>query len=577
MQVQKRYVHKEYAQRLAEQGLSPLLARILAARGVSSRAEMPEKLSELLPFDGFKNIHEMASALADAIEQKKKILIVGDYDADGATATAVGVRGLRSLGATVDFLVPSRFSDGYGCSPAVVRKAAERHPDIILTVDCGITSIAGAEEAKRLGLTLLVTDHHLPGDELPDCLIVNPQQPGCQFRSRNLAGVGVMFYVLMALRSELRRRGAYATNPPPNLGGLLDLVALGTVADVVRLDDQNNRLLVSSGLARMRKGEACPGVKALFSVSGRDPAKAAVYDLGFMLGPRLNAAGRLQDMTIGIRCLITDSLAEALELASELDRLNRERKSIEADMQDQALEHLGSIDVEDGKSITLFDPAWHQGVVGLLASRIKERYHRPTIVFADGGDGQIKGSGRSIPGLHLRDALDLVDKACPGVILKFGGHAMAAGLTIRSDGLGSFKEAFEAICDRLLSPSDLEQIIETDGEVLPEDVTLENAYAIRNAVWGQGFPPPQFEGTFSVHEQKVIGGKHLRLRLGAQGWGADAILFNREEPLPPSVRAVYRLDVNEWRGDAKIQLVVEHIEDFCVGAPSRKPSMPLFN
>lgn len=575
MHIQRRQFPCDRVENLTRQGFTPLMARILAARGVSDRADMPEKLGELLPYHGLKNIEAMAVCLADAIRDRRRILIVADYDCDGATACAVGVRGLSAMGADISFLVPNRFEDGYGLSPGVVRQAAERKPDIILTVDNGIASVAGVNEAKKLEIECLVTDHHLPGDELPDCLIVNPNQPGCPFPSKNLAGVGVMFYVLLALRSEQRRRGLYDNVPPPNLGEMLDIVALGTVADVVRLDDPNNRLLVLAGLARMRKGTACPGIQALFSVSGRQPGKATVYDLGFMLGPRINAAGRLKDMSVGIRCLLADSQAEALQLANELDRLNRERKSIEAEMQEQAAGLLDAINIEAGKSITLFDPGWHQGVVGLLASRIKERHHRPTIVFADGGEGLIKGSGRSIPGLHLRDALDLVDKSCPGVIVKFGGHAMAAGLTIHGEHLGLFREAFERVCDRFLTPSDLDQILETDGELAATDVTLDNAFMIRDAVWGQGFPPPQFEGVFNIHDQGLVGGKHLKMRLGGDGWAADAILFNRDAPLPSPARMVYRLDVNEWRGNAKVQLMIEHAEGAeCSGGP--KP-MPLFN
>jgi single-stranded-DNA-specific exonuclease len=545
------------ADRLRAAGLPPLLARLYAARGVAAPEEMKHKLAELLPFPGMKNCGAAAVRLADAIEQKQKLLVVADYDADGATACAVAITGLTALGASIEYIVPNRFEYGYGLSPEIARLAAEHQPDLLITVDNGIAANAGIEEARRLGMDVLVTDHHLPGDTLPDALIVNPNQPGCPFASKNLAGVGVMFYVLMALRAELRKRGRFDEKTQPNLGELLDLVALGTVADVVKLDP-NNRLLVAQGLMRMQKGQARPGIRALFTAAGRKMERAGAEDLGFVIGPRLNAAGRLADMSVGIECLLAQDEATAKKLAGELDRLNRERREIEADMQDQALALLDGIQVAAGASLTLFDPAWHQGVVGLLASRLKERHHRPTIIFADGGDGLLKGSGRSIPGLHLRDALDTVDRREPGLILKFGGHAAAAGLTLRREDFNRFVAAFERVARESLTAADLEKQIETDGELAASECTLENAEALRNAVWGQGFPAPAFHGRFTVQSQRLVGEKHLKLRLAGDGFSADAMLFFHDQPLPERIQAVYRPEVNEWNGSRTLQFNLAH-------------------
>jgi single-stranded-DNA-specific exonuclease len=544
-------------QALRQAGMPALLARLFAARGIDAPTEMKSKLAELLPVSELKNAEAAGVRLADAIASQEKLLVVADYDADGATACAVAIAGLSALGAKVDYLVPNRFEYGYGLSPEIVRIAAERTPDLLITVDNGIAAHAGIEEARRLGMEVLVTDHHLPADTLPDALIVNPNQPGCPFPSKHLAGVGVMFYVLMALRAELRKRGAFASRPEPNLADLLDLVALGTVADVVRLD-ANNRLLVAQGLARIRQGKARPGIQALFQVAGRPLARAGSEDLGFTIGPRLNAAGRLSDMSLGIECLLATDKSHALSLAGELDQLNRERRGIESEMQEQALALLDGIQVADGASITLFDPSWHQGVVGLLASRLKERHHRPTLIFADAGDGLLRGSGRAIPGLHLRDALDLVDRRLPGVILKYGGHAAAAGLTLRREHLGAFTAAFEAVAQESLSAADLIRVIETDGELAPTEVTLENAEALRNTVWGQGFPAPAFQGEFTVQSQRLVGEKHLKLRLAGNGLAADGMLFFHDTPLPERIQAVYRLEVNEWNGNRSLQLNLAH-------------------
>lgn len=546
-------------ERLRRAGLPPLLARLYASRGVSGQEEIKTRLGELLPHTALRNSEAAAARLADAIARGERLLVVADYDADGATACAVAVSGLSAMGAVVDYLVPNRFEFGYGLSPEIVTLAAARRPDLLITVDNGIAAHAGIETARALGLEVLVTDHHLPaqGLPLPEALIVNPNQPGCPFPSKGLAGVGVMFYVLIALRAELRRRGAFTQRGEPNLAELLDLVALGTVADVVPLD-ANNRLLVDQGLKRMRAGLARPGIQALFQAAGRDPARASVYDLGFVLGPRLNAAGRLADMSLGIACLLAPDLAQALPLARELDRLNRERREIEADMQAQALALLETVDVAEGCSLTLYDPAWHQGVVGLLASRLKERHHRPTIVFADGGDGLIRGSGRSIAALHLRDALDLVDKREPGLLVKFGGHAAAAGLTLRRTDLPRFAEAFEAVARERLTPADLQRVIETDGPLDPEEFQLNQALALQDAVWGQAFPPPLFHGEFRVDAQRLVGDKHLKLQLSDGRIRAEAMLFNHADPLPERIQTAYRLEVNAWNGRLAPQLTLEH-------------------
>lgn len=545
------------AQTLAASGLHPVLARIYAAREITHMAQLETQLTGLIPFDSLKNIHAAARRLADAIARQERVLVVADYDADGATACAVALRGLALLGGSADYLVPNRFEYGYGLTPEIVRLAAERRPDLIVTVDNGIASVAGVAEAKRLGIEVLVTDHHLPGDELPEALIVNPNQPGCPFPSKNLAGVGVMFYVLLALRAELRVRGVFAADAVPNLAQLLDIVALGTVADVVRLD-ANNRILVEQGLRRMRAGRACAGIRALFQAAGRDPARASAFDLGFMVGPRLNAAGRLEDMSLGIACLLTDDDAAALAIAQRLHALNAERRSIEADMQETAMASLDAIETSDSYSLALFDPDWHQGVIGILASRLKEKFHRPAVCFARGNDGEIKGSGRSIGALHLRDALDIVSKRAPDLILKFGGHAAAAGLSIREADFARFATLFEETVQGLLSPGDLAKVIETDGELPLETLNLELAQALDGQVWGQGFPAPSFSGVFRVAQQRVVGEKHLKLRLQMAGQQFESILFFRDQPLPERIHAVYRPEMNIYNGSASLQLKLEY-------------------
>jgi single-stranded-DNA-specific exonuclease len=592
------------AQQLTQAGFAPLLARIYSARGIENKEQLDTDIKRLLPHALLKNAGVMAGLLADAIAQYKKILVVADYDADGATACAVAVRGLSALGAKVDFIVPNRFEYGYGLTPEIVQLAAQSKPDILLTVDNGISSVEGVNEANRLGMQVFVTDHHLPGDTLPDALcIVNPNQPGCTFPSKNLAGVGVMFYVLMALRAEMRERGIFKTNPPsvplthpcppfqgganqegslapslekpvlsmskrgragegfvePNLGTLLDLVALGTVADVVKLDD-NNRILVQQGLQRIRAGRASKGIDALLQIARKSAQKTSAYELGFVVGPRLNAAGRLEDMSLGICCLLTDDVTEANEIAAKLDELNRERRSIEADMQEAALVALEQTNPADGYSLVLFDETWHQGVIGILASRLKDKFHRPVIAFARSLNGEIKGSGRSIAGLHLRDALDLVAKRHPHLLQKFGGHAMAAGLTLREEHFDQFQRAFEAVAQTLLSSNDLEKVIETDGELKSGDFSLDIARVLEQQVWGQGFAEPLLQGDFLVQAQRIVGEKHLKLTLVSEATSLEAMHFFSTDPLPKEIRAVYSLGVNEFNGRISLQLIVRHWE-----------------
>ena len=547
---------------LEQQGLHPLLARLYAARGITDKAELDYELKSLLPPASLTHATDAAQILADAIEAEARLLIIGDYDCDGATATAVGMRALKTLGADVNFLVPDRFKLGYGLSPEIVDVAAQQSPDLIITVDNGIASIEGVARAHEHGIATLITDHHLPGESLPaaDC-IVNPNQPGCDFPSKCIAGVGVMFYVMLALRAELRARGYFSERPEPNFADLLDLVALGTVADVVKLD-RNNRILVSQGLKRMRANRLQPGIAALFKAAGRDPRKSTAFDLGFLIGPRLNAAGRLADMRLGIECLITDDAARALSIAQELDALNRERRDIESGMQEQALLLLEQLDTADpAPGIALYDESWHEGVVGILASRIKEKLHRPVFAFAPSEGGIIKGSGRSIPGLHLRDALDLVAKRAPGLLVRFGGHAMAAGVTLRDSDFVQFQRLFATVAGELLSPADLTRTLETDGGLESGYFSLDAARLLENEIWGQGFPPPVFVDEFNVEQQRVLKEKHLKLRLRKGNTRIDAIQFNFSNQPRERTRAAYRLAINEYMGVESPQLMVEHLCD----------------
>ncbi|MFA5610936.1 single-stranded-DNA-specific exonuclease RecJ [Alcaligenes aquatilis] len=545
---------------LKQAGIHDLMARLLASRGVTDAAQIDPAWRNMIPPNMLTQAREAAVLLADAIARRDRMLIIADYDCDGATACAVGLRALRSMGAVVDFLVPNRFETGYGLSPAVV-ELAEQHPsgkpDLLITVDNGIASIDGVQAAHMAGMKVLVTDHHLPGDELPDALaIVNPNQPGCEFPSKNLAGVGVIFYLMLALRAELRQRGVYEANAGPRLNELADLVALGTVADVVSLD-ANNRLIVTQGLERMRKGQMQAGLRALFQVAGRDPRQASAFDLGFALGPRINAAGRLADMALGIRCLITDDEDEAANLARELEEMNQDRRSIEQSMREEALRAAELAEPDTSATVCVFHPEWHQGIVGLVASRLKEKYWRPTLAFAQGDEGEIKGSGRSIPDVHLRDALDLVSKRYPGLILKFGGHAMAAGLTIEEDNYDVFVQAFEEAVQELTGRFQFDPIIETDGSLEPEHINITVAGILQKQVWGAGFPAPVFRDRFFVRQQRLLKNKHLKLSLERNGEYFDAIWFNRDTLLPEHIEAAYRLDQNEWNGNVSVQFIIE--------------------
>ena len=551
--------------------LPPLLTRLYAARGVQSAAELDKGLARLIPYQQLKGIDAAVDLLVQALQQRQRILIVGDFDADGATASSVGVLGLRMLGAAhVDYLVPNRFEYGYGLTPEIVAVALQRQPELLVTVDNGISSVDGVAAAKEAGLKVLVTDHHLPGPELPAAdAIVNPNQPGCAFPSKALAGVGVMFYVLLALRARLRELGWFAKAgiSEPNLGELLDLVALGSVADVVPLD-ANNRILVHQGLARIRAGRARPGLRAVLEVAGRQHARITSTDLGFILGPRLNAAGRLDDMSLGIECLLCEDEALARDMAQQLDELNKDRKAIEQGMQREALAQLKDLPLADMPfGLCLFEPDWHQGVIGILASRLKERYHRPAIAFADAGDGLLKGSARSVPGLHIRDALDAVAARHPGLISKFGGHAMAAGLSLPQEHFGAFAAAFDAEVRRQLSEDDLTGRLLSDGQLGAEEFHLELAKALRHAgPWGQHFPEPLFHGVFQIVTQRVVGEKHLKLVLKTEcgSLTLDGIAFNVDRDIWPNpnvrwVELAYKLDVNEYQGRESVQLMVAHL------------------
>ncbi len=552
------------ARRLAAAGVSAPLARALAGRGVHELADTQLLLNGLASPGALSHVHDAAALIADAIDSNSRLLIVADYDCDGATACAVGLLGLRALGAHVDYLVPNRFEYGYGLTPEIVdlaasgARATDGPPDLLITVDNGIASVDGVARANELGMAVLVTDHHLPGAVLPAAAcIVNPNQAGCGFPSKHLAGVGVMFYVLLALRAELRTRGRFDAATQPRLDQLLDLVALGTVADVVKLD-RNNRILIAQGLQRIRNGRLRPGISALFQVAGKAARTASARDLGFAIGPRINAAGRLTDMSLGIECLITDSFERAIELAAQLDQLNRERREIEGDMQLDALAALDEDDVAARSTICLYDDGWHQGVIGLVASRIKEKYHRPTIAFARASDGELRGSGRSIEGVHLRDTLDLVTKHAPTLVRRFGGHAMAAGLTMPAANYDDFVSAFEtatrASCDRSL----FERTITTDGPLAANEVVFSLIDAIDAHVWGQGFPAPLFDNEFVVVEQRLVKDRHLKLVLDLDGRNFDAVWFSRTEQLPRTVRLAYRLGLDDYMGARKMQLIIEH-------------------
>jgi single-stranded-DNA-specific exonuclease len=547
-------------------GVPSLLNRLYAGRGIIDRRELDHSLINLLPPDSFKGITESVAVLREAVTSQQRILIVGDFDADGATSSALMVSCLKAMGAEhVDYLVPDRFRFGYGLTPGIVDVALGFQPDLIVTVDNGISSIEGVEAALNSNIRVLVTDHHLSGDSLPAAnAILNPNQPGCEFPSKALAGVGVAFYLLSALRSSLRAINWF-TDAGPNLADFLDLVALGTIADVVPMD-RNNRILVSEGLKRIRAGRARPGINALISVSGADRARVISRDLAFGVGPRLNAAGRLENMSLGIECLLADQ-HHALELADRLDQLNTERKSIEVEMREQAEEHISQYHAmgqnEFGVGVCLFHPQWHQGVVGIVASRIKDQIHRPVIAFAKASEHELKGSARSIPGLHIRDALDTIAAKNPGLLVKFGGHAMAAGLSIEPADFDRFHQLFDAEAQRWLGDEDLEQVVVSDGEI-GEALTLDlAATVIEAAPWGQGFPEPVFDGEFEVLDQRIVASRHLKLKLrpleGVET--CEAIAFNHDRLLERrQLRLAYRLDINRYRGRESVQLIVECVD-----------------
>jgi single-stranded-DNA-specific exonuclease len=559
----------EISSALQSTSLPPILKQVYANRGIRHPDELVLNLNQLIPPHSLKGIQEAADLLADAIEGEGRVLIVGDFDADGATSCAMAVSVLQQMGLQeVAYLVPNRFQFGYGLTPEIVELAAAQAPDLIVTVDNGISSIEGVLAARQMGISVLITDHHLPGADLPQAdVIVNPNQPGCSFPSKYLAGVGVMFYVLTALRATLRERNWFTERgiPPPNLGDALDLVALGTVADVVPLD-RNNRILVAAGLARIRSGRARPGVEALFEVAGRDHATATAGDLGFIVGPRLNAAGRLDDMSIGIECLLAESSVSARDRAQTLHQLNRERRDIEQSMQQDALAQLEALDLAADAlpfAMTLFDPSWHQGVIGILASRIRERTHRPTVVFAKADDGWLKGSGRSIPGIHLRDMLDQVATQHPGLLSKFGGHAMAAGLSLAEDRLDDFQRALNEAVAMALDHQPPQRVQDSDGSLRADDLTLAIFEAVTQAgPWGQQFPEPLFDGIFSVRRHRIVGEKHLKLSLASENTEVEAIAFNIDvdtwlkNPLR-ELGALYRLGINDYRGERSPQLVID--------------------
>lgn len=548
---------------------NPLLDRLYRARGVRSREELDASLSLLLPWQPMKGIKQAVDVLLEALQQGQRVLVVGDYDVDGATSTALMVQALSTLGMTVDYLLPNRFEYGYGLSPEIVALALEQNPDLIITVDNGIASIDGVAAARAAGVAVLVTDHHLPGAALPDAnAIVNPNQPGCDFASKAACGCTVAFYLLIALRARLRAMNWFSDQgiAELNLGQWLDLVALATVADVVPLDT-NNRRLVQQGLNRIRAGQGRAGIQALFEVAGRDWQQARSEDFGFVIGPRLNAAGRLDDMTVGVRCLLADNPGEARELAARLDELNRERRSIERTMVMDAERYLARLNTRvPRKGHVLYEPDWHEGVIGILASRVKDKVHRPVIALADSGGAYVKGSARSIPGFHLRDGLDWVTKQAPDLLIKFGGHAMAAGLTLERHRIDELQHWFEQAVEQLCEPEALVPSLMTDGPLLADDISLENARLLETAgPWGQGFPAPRFFGQWAVEEQRIVGERHLKLKLlGDEGQIIDAIAFNVDLELWPTehprLKGVYQLSCNRYRGKETVQLMLDAIE-----------------
>ncbi|WP_325313855.1 single-stranded-DNA-specific exonuclease RecJ [Kingella oralis] len=559
-----RPINPQLQSALQAAGANPLIAQLYAARNVADSSELNDSLKQLIPYTQLTNCTAAASRLADAIQAKQKILIIADYDADGATACSVAMKGLASMGAVVDFFVPNRFEHGYGLTPELADIAHAKGADLIVTVDNGISSAEGVARAKALGLDVIVTDHHIAGSVVPDCIIVNPNQRGCAFPSKSMAGVGVIFYVLIALRAELRARDYFSgclNRAEPKLDELLDLVALGTVADVVALD-HNNRILVSQGLKRIRAGKMSHGIRALFQTARCSAQKAQPFDFGYKIAPRINAAGRLDDMSIGIACLLSGSLNEAESMAGELNELNQTRQEIEQEMLSDILADCPSTLPSEQTTLCVYRDSFHQGVVGIVASRLKEKFYRPVFVFAPDDDGNYRGSGRSILGVHLRDVLDAISKRAPEIIIKFGGHAMAAGLTLRSGSLKTFGDLFEDIVRSQVNEDTLSQTFLTDGSLKASDITLANAQLINAQIWGQGFPPPSFADTFQVLRQQSMGAdkKHTKAWLTKEGQEFEAMFWRCEDTLPRDIRVVYRPTVNEWRGNTELQLYVDYWE-----------------
>jgi single-stranded-DNA-specific exonuclease len=546
---------------------------VLAARGITDANDLHYTLSNMLPVSSLTYAFDMAERLAQAVVNGERIMIVADYDTDGATACAIMVRALRGFGGVVDWDVPNREKDGYGLTRGIVERVARKNPDIIITVDNGIASVDGVDAANERGIEVLVTDHHLPGDELPKAsCIVDPSQPGCTFQSKALAGCGVAFYVMAALQKTLMDMDYFKTRPMFNVKSLVDLVALGTIADVVKLDT-NNRILVNAGLEKIRSGNGFHGINEILKVAQREPTQVTAWDLGYMVGPRLNAAGRMDDMSMGINCLLENDPVAAAERAAKLQAINQERKETEAAIKDKAFDmlDLDHLDYSDKYSVVLYDKSWHKGVIGIVASRVKDRTNRPTLIFAPGKPGEMNASGRSIPNLHLRDCLDLVSKRHDDIIVRFGGHSMAAGVTIHDDKLEAFTNAFEAAARSLMTPDMLEEVIETDGPLVPNEITIEVAEYFRNQIWGQGFQPPTFQGIFKIESQQVVSEKHLKLLVSQNGKSWPAIMFFQTEMMPDTIQASYTLDVNEYRGNKSIQLMIQ--KWFSINPPEIKEKM----
>lgn len=559
--IEQRPVPANVCLQLEQAGIHPVLARILSARGISAKEELENSFSYLIPPNQMLNLDKAAALLADTILAGRKMTVIADYDCDGATACAAAVLGIRMFGGDIDYIVPNRFDNGYGLTPALAEQAFRLHQtEVLITVDNGIASVEGAAKAIALGMQVLITDHHLPGENIPkDCIIVNPNQKGCPFPSKNLAGVGVIFYILLGLRAELRRRNRFSKTSQPHLDTLLDLVALGTVADIVPLD-HNNRILVSQGLKRIREGITRPGISALFRIAGRNCQQATPTDLGFAIAPRLNAAGRLSDMTIGVECLLSKEMETALEYAHHLDTFNLNRRQLEVSIKQDALTKAAALQPAGHYTICIASGTWHQGVIGLVATRIREHYHRPTIVFTEDEHGNLQGSGRSIPNLHIRDALAHIAEHFPGIILKFGGHAMAAGLTIAKDSFQRFCDAFEQYSQRQLDSRQLEPVIETDGSLDTRYLTEELVTLLDRQIWGAGFPPPLFYDEFTVKSQRILKDAHLKLILERNGRSYEAIQFQNKSLLPDTIRLAYRPALNTFNNQTTLQLYIETVE-----------------